>query len=183
MLGGGGLGGGIGEGGLPDEGGGGQPAEAASGGAPVSEEVLWKARAEEAEERAAQLEAEIEGLRRELESVGQRLSEAARRHEIDRSVAASDAVDAETVALLAERELDGMEEPDVTAALAALRRAKPFLFGRRALAGSAHAGAALGPVVERARRHGDELHELAEDARESGDRRALMEYLRQRRGE
>lgn len=166
--------GGSGEG-VPDGGG---VAPPVADGALVSPERVWRERAEEAERRAKALGERVEALEAELESARRALTASERRHEIERCCAEADPIDAETVALLTEIAVAEMEEPDVRAAVEGLRRAKPFLFRRR---GGAGGGAASSPAAP-GRGGAVMLAELAEEARETGDRRALLRYLSQRRG-
>jgi hypothetical protein len=83
-------------------------------------------------------------------------------------------VDIETARLHTEAAVAQMSAPDVAKAVADLKKRKPFLFrGKRAVSGMS-AGAKPAPV--------DELSRIAEEARASGDKRALLKYLRARRG-
>lgn len=124
-------------------------------------------RAEAAEARAAQLERELAATREALDA-------AERRRTIAEALAQADALDLETAALLTEAAVAQMPEADVGAAIADLKRRKPFLFRQAARAG------AMSPAL-RAAGPRDALAEAAAAARESGDRRALLEYLRLRR--
>jgi hypothetical protein len=67
-----------------------------------------------------------------------------------------------------------MDEPDVKAAVAELRRTKPFLFRS-----TTKASAMSGRVQTKT--NTSDIDELAEEARDSGDRGALLRYLRARR--
>lgn len=176
------VGGGPGEGG--GGGGGDGPGEPAvvQGKRAVREDELWPERAEAAEARAAELEervAELEARLSEAEaeaSAAREQAGAEQRHaEIERRVREAGAVDVPTAMLLVEIELAGEDAPDVGGAVRGLRESKPYLFrksgGARSSAMSASAGKASGV----------DLGSLAERARESGDRTALLRYLRGRR--
>ncbi|MEQ8770233.1 MAG: hypothetical protein RIB60_06960 [Phycisphaerales bacterium] len=135
---------------------------------------------EDFEARIAELEARIVELEGELAAALEALGSSERRHEIERAAHEANALDAATVALLTEIAVSAMEEPDVRAAIEELRRDKPFLFrgGSRQRA----AAGAMSVAVERGRGARAELGELADEARSSGDRGALLAYLRERRG-
>jgi len=170
----------------PDEGGGisgggGGESTPAPAGPRVSEELIWKARAEEAEKKLADVTERVKTLERELGEARSAAEAADQRRQIDLCAGSCGAIDPETVSVLAERAIAGMDEPDVRGAIEGLRRTKPFLFVRRAGAGRAGARAsAMSASVEAL--GGEGLEELAEDARASGDRRVLLRYLRERRG-
>jgi len=173
------AGGGGSIGGGDTGGGGAQTAEIA--GPPASPELEWKhraeqaeARAEEAEARAAQLEAEVSRLESALAEAQAEASGAELKRRIDRELASARAIDLETAALLTEAAVAGMDEPDVAGAVAELRRRKPFLFGRGF--GASAMGAMGGGGAD------GELDELAEHVKATGDKRALLRYLRLRRG-
>ncbi|MEM9558995.1 MAG: hypothetical protein AAF995_01715 [Planctomycetota bacterium] len=178
-----------GGGGFGGDGGGGGEASALGGGA-VSAERLLETRAQEAERRAAELEARVAELEGELASAVASCEAAERRREIDRSLVEAGTIDLEAAALLAEAELSRMAEPDSAVAVDELRRSRPYLFspGERGGARSgvgrlagATTSAATGEAGD-ARASAAALGGLADEARLSGDRRALLRYLRQRRG-
>jgi hypothetical protein len=121
-------------------------------------------------------EAQLAQANARADELQKRLDEAERRREIDAALLQAETIDLETARLLAER---AMSEPatgakGAGAIVADLRRRKPFLF--RA---SGERGAAMAPEEIGAQ----ELRTLVAQARASGDRRALMKYLRARRGE
>lgn len=123
--------------------------------------------------RITELEQQLTGLTAELAQAREALDAAERRHAIERELIRAKAIDLETAALLTEAAIQNMDDADVAHAVAELRRAKPFLF-RNAPAGSA-ATAAIDDG-------NGELTRAADAARETGDRRALIRYLRLRRG-
>jgi hypothetical protein len=130
----------------------------------VSEEVIWKARAEDAEEQVEQLSAKVAELETALGKANEMISHVERRGEIDRELTAAKAVDLETARLLTEAVIAEMDQPDVVMAVRELCDRKPFLFG--------------------CKRHGvggDALGAMASSARSSGDRGELLRYLRARR--
>lgn len=128
------------------------------------------------EDRVRVLEAELAELRGTVAQLRAALDGAERRRRIERELTDGRAVDLETATLLTEAALAGMPEPDVGAAVRDLRKRKPFLFQN---GGAARASAMSGSA------RGDDsgLGRAAEEARASGDRAALLKYLRMRRGE
>lgn len=168
-------GGGTGEGGGVE--GGGETINASTPGGPrVSEEVEWKARALQAEQQVEALREQVAALEGELAGEREAVDEAERQREIERQLREARAIDLETARLLTESAVAGMDEPDVARAVAELRKSKPFLFAPSVGAGT---GVMAGHIA-----HGgkNELACAAQDARSSGDRRALLRYLRLKRG-
>lgn len=107
-----------------------------------------------------------------LSQAREALDAAERKHTIERELWSQGALDVETATLLTEAAIAGMPKPDARAAVAELKRRKPFLFRAPSPAASAmspHAPAA------------NSLDQAAADARSSGDRRALLRYLRLKR--
>ncbi len=144
----------------------------------VNAEELREQREEDA--RIAELEARVAQLEGLLASAREALRASERRHEIERAAREADAHDTETVALLTEIAVGAMDEPDVRLAVEELRRDKPFLF--RPAARRTHAAGSMSASVDRGPTLGAELGTLADEARASGDRGALLTYLRERRG-
>lgn len=145
-------------------------------GAALSEEVIWKARAEEAEEQLAACEARVSELETELASANEALISTQRRGEIERELTAARTVDLETACLLTEATIGEMDEPDVAVAVRELKARKPFLFS--CSKHGVHAGSAMSA---QASSQSGGLGELASSARSSGDRNELLRYLRARR--
>ena len=166
-----------GGGGDTGSGGGGGAEQSVASGARPSAEHEWKRRAETAEARVEELEEQVGVLKARSVELESALSTSEQRRQIDRHLSQAEAVDVETAALLTEAAVAGMDEPDVARAVAELRDRKPFLFGRRERMGSGMSafGSVGDPVV-------DELDRAAIEARESGDKRTLLRYLRMRRG-
>ncbi|MEQ9207921.1 MAG: hypothetical protein RLN78_11185 [Phycisphaerales bacterium] len=143
----------------------------------LSEEVIWKTRAAEAEEKLAECEARVSGLERELAEANEAVVSTQRRGDIERELTAARAVDLETACLLTEATISEMDDPDVAVAVRELKARKPFLFscathGTRGSSMSSQAGNG----------GGDGLGRMASLARSSGDRNELLRYLRARRG-
>jgi len=106
-----------------------------------------------------------------LEQARRALDAAERRHTVERELWALGAIDTETAAHLVTTALSGQDTPDVPAAVADLKRRKPFLFRPPAPPHSAMSGHA--PPVS-------DLDRAAADA-QGGDRRAVLRYLRLKR--
>lgn len=146
----------------------------------VSEDVIWKSRAIEAEEKLAACEARVGELEGELSSANDAVVSTQRRGDIERELTAARAVDLETACLLTEVTIEGMDEPDVAVAVRELKSRKPFLFSCATHgAGSSGGGAAMSSQVGSG---GNGLGKMASSARSSGDRNELLRYLRARRG-
>jgi len=146
---------------------------------PISEEVIWKARADEAEEKVAHLEARIDELEGELVSANESVRTVERRGEIDRELTAAKTIDLETARLLTEATIEEMDEPDVSIAVRELCDRKPFLFACKKH--GVHRGVSMGPIGVHEGQ--DKLDSMASSARSSGDRSELLRYLRVRRGQ
>ena len=122
--------------------------------------------------RIGELEGKLAATERSLVEAREALDAAERKRTIDRELVRQGAIDVETAALLTEAAVSGMEKKDVKGAVAELRRGKPYLFH------VATRASAMGGVPSEV----SPLEDAAAEARESGDRRALLRYLRMRRG-
>lgn len=145
----------------------------------ISEDVIWKNRAQEAEEKVEGLEMRVVELEGELASANDAVKTVERRGEIDRELVAAKAVDLETARLLTEATIGEMDSPDVAIAVRELCDRKPFLFACKKH--GVNSGLAMGPTA--VRNGTDELETMASSARSSGDRSELLRYLRVRRGQ
>src|SRR5262249_4360860 len=156
----------------------GQPAPGGGGsGAPaVGEEFAWRRRAIAAEEKAAQLQARLDGVQskfRELEAEVVRartgLTEAKRRRGPGAERGGAGGVARETARLLAERAMGeggggggtADSDPDPAAVVADLKRRKPFLFRSAARPSSMSALATPGGASGTG---GDPARDLAQQA-------------------
>lgn len=140
------------------------------------------------EDRVTALESRVTELVGTLARTREALDAAERRHQIDLALVEADAVDIETARLLTEVAVSQMDDRDVALAVRELRQRKPFLFKDAAKPGSrpplrttrhfgamgAHPGAAATVPPLRA---------FANEAAATGDRGALLRYLRARRGD
>lgn len=142
---------------------------------PADDAGDWRERAESAESRVAELgdrlgavEAAAEDLRR---IVGQ--SEKAR--QIDRELLIAAVVDLDGARALVEEQV--AQGATVLEAVSRVKERRPLMFASRVRGVRATAVPAGSEVASRA------VHEVAAAARETGDRRLLLRYLRMRRGE
>ncbi|GAB4384306.1 MAG: hypothetical protein Kow0022_06460 [Phycisphaerales bacterium] len=147
---------------------------ASPAGASVSEELVWKARAIRAETRVSELEQRIAEIESQLEQLRAANARAERERELEVELGMAEAIDIETARLLAEHLMAADESMSIADAVAHLRQTKPFLFRT-----SPRRTVMSGQVTPSGR---DVLEDLADEARSSGDRTALLRYLRARRG-
>ncbi len=134
-------------------------------------------RANRAEARVRELEQQLAEAERQLREARDMVDAAERRHQIDLALLESDAVDLETARLLTEIAVNAMDEPDVRAAIAELRRGKPFLFRSGAPPAPWPAPGAMGGAIDGP----GPLDSAAASALRTGNRSDLMRYLRERR--
>lgn len=124
--------------------------------------------------RIRALEAEISVLRATVTDLQHALAGTERRGLIEKALTDNQAVDMETATLLIEVAMGGPGAPDAATAVRDLRKRKPFLF---------HGGSVRGSAMSGAMTEGDGgMGRAAEEARASGDRAALLRYLKMRRG-
>lgn len=142
---------------------------------PVSEAIRYRKRAQAAEQQLGEVQSQMQAMQAKYDEAQQTITQLERRQRIDALLAESEAIDLDAARLLTERAVQEMDEPDVQAAVADLRRHKPYLFRKRTSEG--HGG--MAPRLD------DEAMPAAEDlahrAAVSGDRRDLLRYLRLRR--
>ena len=136
-----------------------------------------------------ELTTRLTDLQRQLEESRQTVTALERRQKIDALLADSDAVDLDAARLLTEVAVGQMDEPDLAAAVEDLQRHKPWLFRSRppevsppergdSVIGNGGGGAtAMGARLD----DPDPHHHAAAHAAATGNRRDLMDYLRQRR--
>jgi hypothetical protein len=125
--------------------------------------------------RVTELETKLREAEGALAQSREALDAAERRRTVERELAREGAVDVETAALLTEAAVAGMANADLRAAVAELKRAKPFLFRSPQ---PARSGSMAGAPADRP----STIDDAAAAARESGDRRVLLRYLRLKRG-
>ncbi|MEL6499239.1 MAG: hypothetical protein AAGJ54_02525 [Planctomycetota bacterium] len=122
---------------------------------------------------AEALAIENEALRDRVSELEAALAAVERRFELERALTDAGVIDLETALAVSESRLESGDEP--ASLVSELVSAKPFLFrvARPSVRGSASGGAAAAA--------GSSLSGLADEARKTGDRRALTRYLRKRR--
>lgn len=123
-------------------------------------------------ERLAEMQKSSERMREEIETLE-------RRREIEIALHRAGTVDMDAARLLAEQAVEDAKEPDIEASVADLVRRKPHLFRSRSTE-----SARTAPVmaIEAERDAGESAAEdAAEEAARTGDRGALLRYLRARR--
>lgn len=157
---------------------------------PVTEDQRWRKRALDAEAALKEIEANLTAAREELRLCREALDAAERRRQIDAALWEAGAADLEVARLLTELAVGKMDEPDVALAVEELKANKPFLFRRSRAPTAPTPGAGDAPPesatmsgrVTAQVAPGPDLTEAAALASESGDRAALLRYLRLRRG-
>ncbi|XAL97942.1 hypothetical protein OT109_10055 [Phycisphaeraceae bacterium D3-23] len=142
---------------------------------PVTEAIRYRRRAQQAEQRLADLEREVGELRSAYDASQETITALERRERIDALLNEAHTVDLEAARLLTEVAVAGMDEPDVASAVTDLRRHKPYLFE----SGGVGLPSAMGPRDPD--QDNDPVVEAASQARVTGDRRDLLRYLRLRR--
>lgn len=143
---------------------------------PVNDETRWRQRAMAAEAAADELRASLEQARAQIAEAHEALDSCETKRAIDAALFETDALDLETARLMTEAAVAQMPERDVAAAIDELRRSKPFLFR------SAPPGAALSTQSARTNAAAAiDLSGALEEAAVTGDRAALLRYLRLKR--
>ena len=141
---------------------------------PVSEK--YRKRAQAAEKILEDFKVELAEKDEALHKQQQTIADLQRQRSIDELLVDSETIDLETTRLLTEMALSEMAEPDVEQAVAQLRKRKPFLFRSTARA------TALSPKAENNQTSlARSMDRAAADAHSSGNRTALLRYLRLRR--
>jgi len=143
---------------------------------PPNDDTRWRERALAAESAADELRASLEQARAQIAEAHEALDSCETRRAIDAALFETDALDLETARLMTEAAVAQMPERDVAAAIEELRRSKPFLFraGSRGAPVSTQSARADAPA-------GIDLSGALEEAAVTGDRAALLRYLRLKR--
>lgn len=141
---------------------------------PPSDTARWRERAMELEAQLSDAQQKLGEAQKAVEQAREALDSSERKRQIERQLTEADAMDMETALLLTEASVAQMKQPDVNAAVSELRRRKPWLFRARQAAAASSALGMHAPA--------DPAHDAAKEAAATGDRRALLRYLRARRG-
>ncbi|MEN0019378.1 MAG: hypothetical protein AAF747_00685 [Planctomycetota bacterium] len=129
-------------------------------------EAAWAAQVREAESAVGELRTRLDAAGQAADDLRRSLDESKRARAIDLALARAGATD-----VAAARELIGSDDSDVLAAVEQLRERRPGLFAR-----------APGLRVTGGQMPRSSTKRAAHAARETGDRRLLLRYLRLRRG-
>ena len=140
---------------------------------PDEPELAWQERAEVAETKLGQVQEQLAEAHTTLSQTRDALDATERKHQTERALTRVGAIDLETALLLTEAAVCDMPEADVQAAVAELKRRKPFLFKQT------RAASAMSSAIDPSEPSTIEL--AAGDARVTGDRKALLKYLRIKR--
>lgn len=127
--------------------------------------------------RAEALVRELAQTENALSEAREALDQAERRHQIDLLLIESEAIDMESARLLTELYANQSEGSDIASAIEKLKQSKPFLF-RPSLSPRGVPGPAMSAASAAS---GGPLADAAEEAARTGDRSALLRYLRARR--
>jgi len=146
---------------------------------PVQVAARAAARLEDAEEQLEALRARVAELEAQLAERDELLAGQAQAFAVERSLTQAGVIDLEAATLLAAAELERDPERGVDDAVAELKSARPWLFRRGSVR---KAAAAPSSTMGAAPAAAAQLAGAAEEAAISGDRRALLRYLRMRRG-
>jgi|GEM_PF-1842187 len=140
-----------------------------------ADEAEWRERAAAAEQQALAMADRLAAVEAAAEDLRRMVGEGERARQIDRELLIAGVVDLDAARTLVEAHAS--DGATVLEAVSRVRERRPLLFAARGRGG---VRATSLPVTER---EGDgTLGEVAEAARETGDRRLLLRYLRMRRG-
>lgn len=145
------------------------------GAPPPADEADWRERAESAESRATELGDRLGAIEAAAEDLRRMVGESERARRIDRELLIAGVADMDGARALVEEQLAG--GATVLEAVSRVRERKPLLFVPRGRGVRATGVPATTPGAARS------ADEVARAARETGDRRLLLRYLRMRRGE
>ena len=160
-----------------------EPAEPESR-VPVQVAMRTAERLEETEAEIERLLARIAALEAELEAAVGASASIERAHAIERAAVDAGAVDVETVALLVSSAMEAGEAGSASEAVSALASSKPFLFTAAPAPPPGNSSFAAAPSSPRGGSSPGAAPPLAlaaEEAGRTGDRAALLRYLRLRR--
>ncbi|MCC7387779.1 MAG: hypothetical protein IT431_03325 [Phycisphaerales bacterium] len=152
---------------------GGPGAPDAPGAAPEPADDAWRERAEAAETNVAAMGDRLQAVESAASDLRRMLGQSEQSRQIDRELLIAGVVDLDGARRLVDERLAG--GATVLEAVARVRERRPLLFAPRVRGVRATAMPA-GPAPSA-------VDEAANDARESGDRRLVLRYLRARRGE
>lgn len=150
---------------------------------PVTEAIKYRKRAQAAEQQVEELTRQLSRHEQEQSSAQGRLKEALEEKDLTHALVRAGVTDLEAALLLAQKKLkaaDGTEQ-DMNGLIGSLRSERPYLFSNAVE--EVAATLAVPTAGARTQSHGSSgtLLRLAEQARQSNDRKDMQEYLRLRR--
>ena len=143
---------------------------------PVTEAIRYRKRAQTAEQQLGEMHKRVQTMESDLAQARESLQAIQQRQELDALLTGAQAIDLEAGRVLAEDLLARREVADGRAALAQLRRQKPWLFRRQT-----RQAEAMGMPARSTEDAATPSAQAAQQAFASGQRRDLMQYLRLRR--
>lgn len=135
----------------------------------------WRERAESAESRVAELGDRLGAVEAAAADLRRMVSESEKARQIDRELLIEAVVDLDGARALVEEQV--AQGATVLEAVSRVKERRPLLFASRVRGVRATAVPSGSAGASRS------VHEVAAAARETGDRRLLLRYLRMRRGE
>lgn len=139
-----------------------------------ADDAEWRQRAAAAEQQTLAMADRLAAVEAAAEDLRRMVGEGERARQIDRELLVAGVADLDTARTLVEAQItDGAT---VLEAVSRVRERKPLLFAPRGRS----VRATTVPAGDRA--NGGTIGDIAEAARETGDRRILLRYLRMRRG-
>ncbi len=148
---------------------------------PVSEAIRYRKRAQAAEQQLEQSAEQLRDLETALDEARQTVTHLERRQRVDALLAEAGAIDLDVARMLTEAAVEVMDDADVESAVDDLRRDKPYLFRKSRTNGhGAPAGHAMSAHVRDDA--SDDTDVALNEAATTGNRQALLRYLRLRRG-
>jgi uncharacterized protein YhaN len=150
---------------------------------PVSEAIRYRKRAQAAEQQVEQLTERLREREREQEEIKTRLDEALLETELTHHLAEAGAIDVEAALLLVQRKLKASngKEKDSKRLIEILRNDKPYLFSNAVSEVCATLAGPTAGVRSHSSGRANILSRAAQQARNSGNRQDMQEYLRLRR--
>lgn len=146
---------------------------------PVVESIRYHRRAQAAEKRSEELEAELANAKEQISKVTGELAGIKTEQKLMRKLAQAGASDLEAAVLIAQTRLAGESDGEIDNAVEQVLKEKPYLFGRNS-SGNMKA-TATAAAKDKLSSSQVVLERAAKRAAVTGDRRDLQEYLRVRR--
>ena len=145
----------------------------------VSEAIRYRKRAQGAEKRGEELEAELAEAKGRVEKLTEEVDSIRLEQKLMHKLSAAGVNDIEAAVLLAKNRIEKTTDEGIEEAIEKLKKEKQYLFAKSAAAGAAVRGTA--GTKEKVSSGQTLLERAAHRAAETGDRKDLQEYLRVRR--